>query len=211
MLPAATLHMYVDGDSVFCERLEIEPRSTDEPLTAQGLRAIPFGRMVQRAPVRATRSITFDPADWGRPRAEIEVRPLSPDVSQAPAWLLEDPAKSTRGRLADKWQDMSSEELAEAVHQLQEQPLRPQGAHERRARSCRGCHEPPRRGRQPLSDEELREVARDYRTFVKLGQRDPTIQVALKHHGSRSTASRWIRRARELGFLEPATKQGDKQ
>lgn len=46
-------------------------------------------------------------------------------------------------------------------------------------------------------------VAEQYREFVNRSER-PTSSIAAAHGVSRSTASRWVRRARKLGFLRPA-------
>jgi hypothetical protein len=150
--PLATLHMRVDNEEgVLCERLVVEPRSADKPLTAQRLRAIPFGAMVQRAPLRATRPIT----DWGSDaRRQIRVRPLNSDITQKPAWLLEDPAKSTHGALADGWQDMSAEELAAAVRELHERPVILRELTDDDQAAAEAAIKRPRRRRQPLSDEQ---------------------------------------------------------
>jgi hypothetical protein len=61
---------------------------------------------------------------------------------------------------------------------------------------------PVRRRRGALDEAELREIARTYRTA---GRRNPTLRVAEVHNVSRSTASRWIRAARDHGLLEEAS------
>lgn len=212
--PTATVHVRVDEDGIHCDRLEIEPRSPTEPLTAQRMRDVPLGQLMQRAPVAATRPVTFDPSHDDRNLfGEIRVRRLpgadanaTTHIVYAEAWLLNDPVTSLKGQLADTWEAMSEGELADAVAALQEQTrLKPLTDAERAATET--AIRPRRRPRQSLSDEEIRAVAQDYKSFKALGQRDPTIQVAHKHYASRSTASRWIRRARELGYLDPPSKE----
>lgn len=92
---------------------------------------------------------------------------------------------------------MSVEEMVEAALKLAPKP-RPLSDDERAVAEAETA---PRRRRQPPTDEELREMADDHRRFDALKYRDPTIQVAKKHHMSRSTASRRLRRARDLGYL----------
>ncbi len=60
----------------------------------------------------------------------------------------------------------------------------------------------PRRG-SPVSDGDLREVAKLYRTAY---ERDdpPTRTIADTMHVSRPTAARWVGKARERGFLGKA-------
>lgn len=202
--PVATVHMFVADDRhISCERVVVEPRSVDKPLTAQRLRAVQFGRLVQRAPVQAAQAFTFDHRHEDAYRS-IRVRLLASNVHEVDAWLLEDAATSPRGRLADRWQDMSAEEIHESVLEgVKQQQPRPLTDDERA--EVEAAASPPRRRRQLLTDDELREVARDYEGFVALGQRDPTVQVARARYASRSTASRWIRRARDLGYLAPAS------
>jgi hypothetical protein len=55
----------------------------------------------------------------------------------------------------------------------------------------------------PIDDDELRRVADTYRAAIKLGEH-PTQRVMREHHTGRSTASRWIRRARDAGHLGAA-------
>jgi hypothetical protein len=203
--------MRVDENGVVCERLELEPASPDAPLSAQALRLVRFGEMVQRAPVRTAQRITFDKLDEENDvrdrRTHIRVaRPIQPDGSRgiwdADAWLIQDPAsKPPRGTLGDRWQTMSGDEIVE--HILQQEaahPPRTVALREADRAAVEGATA-TRRRRHLLSDAELRQVAQDYETFRGLGQRDPTVQVAKKHHASRTTASRWIRRARDLGLL----------
>lgn len=61
----------------------------------------------------------------------------------------------------------------------------------------------PRRG-LPLTDDELREVADIYREAVARGDRSPTRAVGEAKHAARSTAARWVGKARKKGFLGPA-------
>jgi hypothetical protein len=60
----------------------------------------------------------------------------------------------------------------------------------------------PRRG-SPITDDNLREVARIYREAVKRDD-PPTKTVGDTMHTARSTAARWVTAARERGFLGPA-------
>lgn len=53
-----------------------------------------------------------------------------------------------------------------------------------------------------VGDEELRNVARAYRAALVEGK-PPTATVAEELHVSRSTAGRYVQRAREKGFLGP--------
>ena len=55
----------------------------------------------------------------------------------------------------------------------------------------------------PLTDENLQQVATLYRAAVEQGDH-PTETVANAMHVSRSTAARWVTRARKRGFLGPA-------
>jgi hypothetical protein len=55
----------------------------------------------------------------------------------------------------------------------------------------------------PIDDDGLRRVADTYRAALKLGE-PPTQRVKREHHVSRTTASRWIRRARDAGHLGEA-------
>jgi hypothetical protein len=59
-----------------------------------------------------------------------------------------------------------------------------------------------RRGRGRITDQELRNVASVYRTAY-LKREAPTAAVARELHVSRSTAGRYVHRARERGFLGP--------
>lgn len=60
----------------------------------------------------------------------------------------------------------------------------------------------PRQG-SPLTDENLRQVASIYRAATKRGD-PPTQTVADSLKVARSTAARWVGKARERGFLGPA-------
>jgi hypothetical protein len=62
----------------------------------------------------------------------------------------------------------------------------------------------PRQG-SPLTDENLRQVADIYRAADKRGD-PPTQKVADVMHVARSTAARWVGKARKQGFLGPALK-----
>lgn len=61
----------------------------------------------------------------------------------------------------------------------------------------------PRRG-SPITDDHLRQVADLYRTALARGDA-PTQTVADSMHVVPSTAGRWVKRARERGFLGPTT------
>ena len=60
----------------------------------------------------------------------------------------------------------------------------------------------PRRG-SPITEENLREVARVYREALKRGD-PPTQAVADGMNVARSTAARWVAAARKRGLLGPA-------
>lgn len=60
----------------------------------------------------------------------------------------------------------------------------------------------PRRG-LPITDEHLDEVAKVYRDALGAGAR-PTKAVMAAFHAKRPTASKWVRAARDRGFLGPA-------
>jgi hypothetical protein len=62
----------------------------------------------------------------------------------------------------------------------------------------------PRRG-SPITDDNLRGVAERYSEALKRGD-PPTQSVARELNVARSTASRWVAKARERGFLGPALK-----
>jgi hypothetical protein len=59
------------------------------------------------------------------------------------------------------------------------------------------------RGRSPITDEHLQEVARRYRAAHKRGE-PPTHTVAREMGTSRATAARWVGLAREKKHLGPA-------
>lgn len=65
-----------------------------------------------------------------------------------------------------------------------------------------GARVRPRRRRDPITSPKLEEAARVYRTNVQRG--NPTEAVAKAMHVGRSQASRYIRQARERGYLGPA-------
>lgn len=60
-----------------------------------------------------------------------------------------------------------------------------------------------RKPRGELTDETLQQVAETYRTALAT-RKAPTKAVMKRWFVSRSTASRWVKRAREAGFLGPA-------
>jgi hypothetical protein len=60
----------------------------------------------------------------------------------------------------------------------------------------------PRRG-SPVTEEHLREVAEEYKRVLADGG-PPTKTIQMKWHVTRPTASRWVAKARERGFLGPA-------
>jgi hypothetical protein len=60
----------------------------------------------------------------------------------------------------------------------------------------------PRRG-SPITDENLRQVAEVYRAALERGD-PPTETVANVLNVARSTAARWVSKARERDFLGPA-------
>jgi hypothetical protein len=60
----------------------------------------------------------------------------------------------------------------------------------------------PRRG-SPITDANLNAVAERYREALERGD-PPTQSVARELNVARSTAARWVTKARERGFLGPA-------
>jgi hypothetical protein len=64
-----------------------------------------------------------------------------------------------------------------------------------------------RRRGERITDETLEEVARIYRQ-AQLLERPPTNAVAKEMHVARSTAGKWVARARKAGFLGPAPRRG---
>jgi hypothetical protein len=63
-------------------------------------------------------------------------------------------------------------------------------------------------GRPPLyTEEHFAKVARAYSDAYKNRSRNPTQKVAKKFVVSRSTAAKWVARARELGFLDKTEKR----
>ena len=60
----------------------------------------------------------------------------------------------------------------------------------------------PRKG-SPLTEEDLAKVAEIYRTAVAHGD-PPDEAIAHAMHASRSTAARWVRKARDVGLLGDA-------
>lgn len=60
----------------------------------------------------------------------------------------------------------------------------------------------PRQG-SPVTDERLEAVADFYRKAMEEGK-PPTREIADSMHVARSTAARWVSKARERGFLGPA-------
>lgn len=55
-----------------------------------------------------------------------------------------------------------------------------------------------------LTDRDLREIADLYRAALASGSRSPTREVGERKHVARSTAARWIAKARSKGFLGPS-------
>jgi hypothetical protein len=55
-----------------------------------------------------------------------------------------------------------------------------------------------------LTDDDLKEIAEIYRAAIASGSRSPTHDVGERKHVARSTAARWIARARSKGLLGPA-------
>jgi len=209
--PTARLYLRVLEGRVVCERLEVLPRSEAEPLTAQRLRDVPFGRLMQEAPREVARAITFDPAHPDGAEEVRRARPLPstlaalglpPGVLEMGAWLLADPrevAERTHDdeALAVAWPSMSRAEVIDAIRGLPSPQARALSDDERAV--AEGASATPRR-RQPLTDAELREMAEEHQRQAKT-VRDPTVRVAAAFHMSRSTASRHLRRARRLGYL----------
>lgn len=82
--------------------------------------------------------------------------------------------------------------------------FRPPGAAERAAIYAEHADggRKPRRG-VPVTDDQLATVAKVYREAMDAGD-PPTLAVAGAYGVARSTAARWIQRARKGGFLGPA-------
>jgi hypothetical protein len=78
-------------------------------------------------------------------------------------------------------------------------------AHGERAEFYERYGQGTRRSRSgsPLTAEHLSEVAERYRKALKQGL-PPTQTVADEMHAARSTAARWVAKARERGLLGPA-------
>ena len=55
-----------------------------------------------------------------------------------------------------------------------------------------------------LTEDDLKEIAEIYRAAIVSGSRSPTLEVGERKHVARSTAARWIAKARSKGFLGPA-------
>lgn len=83
------------------------------------------------------------------------------------------------------------------------QVIEPLTAAEREALDERFGHR-PRRG-SPMTDANLRAVADRYKEALDRGD-PPTQSVARELNVARSTAARWVTKARERGFLGPALK-----
>ncbi len=211
----ARLHMKLVDDRFVCERLELIA-TEQASLTAVALRRVGLGRMLREAPLRVLRPITFDPRDErGESRDESEAMRVGDRLAwqvhaTAPAEL---PPEAYRG-LAPVVErvELSQKRLREIY---EEQERRRSAARPRPAWGAAPTKEQiaiakealaagaSRRRLIPIDHAGLRRVAETYRTAMRLGQ-PPTKRVADEHHVSRTTASRWIRRARDLGFLGPA-------
>lgn len=61
-------------------------------------------------------------------------------------------------------------------------------------------------GRPPISPAHYQHVADRYRELVRQGDKAPVTQIAKDSVVSRNTAASWVSRARQRGFLEPATR-----
>ncbi|GEM_PF-3291282 len=72
------------------------------------------------------------------------------------------------------------------------------------SRAAYAAHpEPGRPGRPPLyAPDHFAEVARVYAGAYRNQSRNPTLTVSREFHVSRSTAAKWVARARRLGFLQ---------
>lgn len=207
--PAITLHVRFCDGTWTPTKLELEA-SPNEPLTTANVR-IPLGRLMQDALGAAARPLVYDVRreDGTYRRSEEQVmvvQRLRPDGKRehfdTTAWILAD--APPRGELADRWQGMSSEELSAAVIESISRPRRLEPiAHDQREHVAAAAVRRPR-APIPMTDDGLAEIADRYRVLVATGQRNPTVQIAAERHVSRMTASRWLRRARDLKLLGEA-------
>jgi hypothetical protein len=95
-------------------------------------------------------------------------------------------------RLADNW---------DAVLNLTKAWLVNDRAEENRI--LRALERRGRRGGRGVGTDFYKAIAIEYRRLLRQGAR-PTTTIARTHGVSRTTASRWVKRARELAFLGPA-------
>jgi len=212
-VPALTLHvLFRDGEWVPV-KLELDA-PPDESLTTLGVR-VPLGRAMQDAMLAAARPLTFDPHDEaGRHQGDYDHEPtavkvvqrLNPDGTRqacdTDAWLLMD--ASPGGELADTWRMMTADQLSAAVLKLEARPTRFKDLEPDDDSVVRDTAARRRRAPIPMADDDLRAVAERYRDLVATGVRNPTAQIAAERHVSRMTASRWLRRARDLKLLGKA-------
>lgn len=63
----------------------------------------------------------------------------------------------------------------------------------------------PNVGRRPLGDDHYRQVAEAYSAACEDGL-PPTTTVAEQSRVSKTTAAKWVARARDLGYLPPTTR-----
>jgi hypothetical protein len=126
----------------------------------------------------------------------------------APAFIsqpgLARPETRERGPLGYTWQDMTDDELVDAIDASARRPRSLRSLTDDQEGEVRTAVAPTARRRAiPIDDDGLRRVAETYRKAVATQQRR-TRAVQLAENVSRSTASRWIKQAGERGFLGAA-------
>ncbi|MDP9344594.1 MAG: hypothetical protein M3P44_02535 [Actinomycetota bacterium] len=188
-----TLRMAASEAGVTCERVELRPG--DEQISTATMRRVPLGSLLAEAPQRAARVITFD-ADAAGAGEEIVIEP-----GRRRAWLADNPYGPPPEDPDKAWRDRMSR-MAEVGEAPARSPRQPSVAQ----RAALASKRPVGRPRKPIDDETLGAVATVYREALKNAkQKHPTAAVVDAFgFGSRSTASRWIRRARDMGLLGPA-------
>lgn len=188
--PGLTLHVELREREWVPVKLELEAAPGDA-LTTTNVR-VPLARLLQDALSVAAKRLTYDSHDeTGRTRdryyhpvtvvGRIRHDGTRQEADQR-AWLL-----TTAHDLGAVLEPHEPGRRAEPLTADDRQTVRDRAARSRVA--------------IPMTDEDLSAVADRYRALAA-GRRNPTIQIANEWHVSRMTASRWLRRARDLGILE---------